>query len=839
MLPRLFRVLPWLLTSCVHAGEPVRVEIFEGPIKAKTWDLMQVKETSRCEEPAFALVHLPAKYSPRGIALDRSRPYLVRATQTVTLPPGEYQFLMRSRWATRLSLDDNLFLELDFPKVSINGHESVQEIPYEPGLRSALPGQREVRKPVKLDGKPHVFRWEMLIGGQELRPEVGEPVVAVATGGKPFQLLGDSVRVPFTDEGWERFARERGDAQRRREAQARLDATTDERAYWQKRHAEARRWCDDQPAVAIPETTLPVHNPIDRFLGARLEKAGAKLPSLLDDDAFLRRVTLDTAGVLPSPAEIAAFRQDQRPDRRTRVIDRLLADARWADHWVSYWQDVLAENPGLLKPTLNNTGPFRWWLHEALLDNLPLDRFATELTLMEGSLLAGAPSGFAVATENDVPMAAKAQTLARAFLAADLTCARCHDAPSKSYRQEQLFGMAALLERKPLVVPVTSTVKHGEGGRIPAVKSTLKAGTQVAPGWQLDDLAASKSALPWLRNADDPRERVAAILTAPENERFAQVLANRVWKRYFGVGLVEPADDWRRALPSHPELLTWLGRELTRNGYDTKHVARLILSSHAYQRMVIPPVKEHAGLFVSPARRRMTAEQLVDSLFALAGKEFGCEELNLDPECRMEIKQATNLGVPTRSWHFASLANERDRPALALPLAQGFLDVLTAYGWRDSRPSSQTVRDEMPTPSQALVLGNGLLHKRIARLSDDSAFTALCLEDVTLPELIQRTYERVLTRRPTPAEATLFEDLLREGFSQRRTGKPALPRVVRRVAVSWANHLSPEATRMKLELEQRARAGDPPTPRLEAKWRERMEDMLWTLMSSPEYVFVP
>src|SRR5262249_35965778 len=257
------------------------------------------------------------------------------------------------------------------------------------------------------------------------------------------------------------------DAQRRREARARLDATTDERAYWRKRHAEARRWCDEQPAIAIPETALPVHNPIDRFLGARIEKAGAKLPPLLDDDAFLRRVTLDTAGVLPTPAEIARFRQDQRPDRRTRVIDRLLADARWADHWVSYWQDVLAENPGLLKPTLNNTGPFRWWLHEALLDNLPLDRFATELTLMEGSLLAGAPSGFAVATENDVPMAAKAQTLSRAFLAADLSCARCHDAPSKSYRQEQLFGMAAVLASTPPAVPAATTGKHRPGRRGP------------------------------------------------------------------------------------------------------------------------------------------------------------------------------------------------------------------------------------------------------------------------------------------------------------------------------------------------------------------------------------
>jgi hypothetical protein len=69
---------------------------------------------------------------------------------------------------------------------------------------------------------------------------------------------------------------------------------------------------------------------------------------------------------------------------------------------VPYWQDVLAENPNMLKGTLNNTGPFRWWLHEALLDNLPMDRFVTELVSMEGSAQYGGPAGFGLATQNDL-----------------------------------------------------------------------------------------------------------------------------------------------------------------------------------------------------------------------------------------------------------------------------------------------------------------------------------------------------------------------------------------------------------------------------------------------------
>ncbi len=114
------------------------------------------------------------------------------------------------------------------------------------------------------------------------------------------------------------------------------------------------------------------------------------LPTELTEDwQFLRRVYLDTVGVPPTENELQEFLAESDTGKRGRVIDRLLDDLRWADHWVSYWQDVLAENPTIVNPTLNNTGPFRYWIYEALQDNLPMDRFVTELVLMEGSLLGG------------------------------------------------------------------------------------------------------------------------------------------------------------------------------------------------------------------------------------------------------------------------------------------------------------------------------------------------------------------------------------------------------------------------------------------------------------------
>ena len=138
---------------------------------------------------------------------------------------------------------------------------------------------------------------------------------------------------------------------------------------------------------------------------------------MVDDATFLRRLSLDTIGTIPSQDLIEEFtrRQELGEDARQWAIDYLLEKDGWADHWTSYWQDVLAENPNIVNPTLNNTGPFRWWIHESLIDNKPMDRFVTELIMMEGSRFYGGPAGFAVASQNDVPLAAGPHIIGQAF----------------------------------------------------------------------------------------------------------------------------------------------------------------------------------------------------------------------------------------------------------------------------------------------------------------------------------------------------------------------------------------------------------------------------------------
>jgi hypothetical protein len=224
----------------------------------------------------------------------------------------------------------------------------------------------------------------------------------------------------------------------------------------------------------------------------------------------------------------------------------------------------------------------------------------------------------------------------------------------------------------------------------------------------------------------------------------------------------------------------------------------------------------------------------------VAGKQYDAELLTLDPEGRRPVDTFLNLGQPQRAWQFTSLSNERDRPALALPVSQSIVDLLLAYGWRDARPNPLTVRDETPTVLQPMTLANGIAGARAVRLSDDSELTRLCVDSATPAELVEHLFASILGRQPSAAEADLFTAELEPGFAERHTGISApVKQSARRNAVSWSNHLSAEATKIKQELERAVLAGDPPSVRLAAAWRERAEDVVWAMFNTPEFVFVP
>lgn len=760
-----------------------------------SWSELPALKTEEFIEPAFALTSLPSKYLPSGVKTDRSRPYLVRVAGVVTLPAGEHTLLLRANAGARVSLDGRIIAETAV--VKRNGGD-VEAVPDQAALQlvKELPllpaGHREALGKFTSDGKTHVFIVEEWVGGKGIRPEAGE--LAVWVKGEAWMLLGSAHGVAaFGDYSRQQSERVAALEQKRRRSPS-------EDAYWKMRHELARAHSTKRDITPLAPFIPP--------------KGGTT--------NFLRRVTLDTIGLIPTAEEVSAFLADQSPDKHARAIDRLLADPRWADHWTSYWQDVLAENPNILKGTLNNTGPFRWWIHESLRDNKPMDRFVTELVLMEGSANYGGPAGFGIATQNDLPTAAKAQVLASAFLANEMKCARCHDAVHHSFEQRELFQLAAMLGRTPMKVPDTSLTKGLKAGGLVAV--TLKAGETIEPHFPF---ISEKQPLPGvLRRKGDSRELLAAILTDPRNDRFAKVFVNRMWKQFVGTGIVEPVDDWETAQPSDKALLQWLAHEFTTHGYDAKHIARIILNSHAYQ--------------TAKSSRRLTAEQFLDSLMLAAGADYESEPLTFDPEGRQDASAHTNLGSPKRAWEFASLSNERDRPALAKPRAQVYTDFLIAYGWRESRPEPRSTRDHDANVSQSALLANGTLGKQLTTAHDGSAFTALALKEQPVAALVRDLFLRILSREPTPDELRKMSAALSPGYDTRRTGAEALPPRPRSTkAVSWASHLNPEATRVVLEIERDVKAGPTPTHRLTSDWRERFEDALWALILTPEFAVIP
>ena len=793
--------------------------------------------TYRQNALAFSEVAIP--YGRDGVRRDWDGTVLMTATTLVDLPAGTTEWMVRAAGLTRLWIGDQVVIRTPAHLGNSNGHGKV--VPYradDPWLRPPGPGHHEMTSVHRVTHPgPTRVAIETMIGGTNLRHEIGEMLVAFRRDhDEPWRVLTAGESFPLTDQDWRdwnegfRSRMQRvNDRHRRRAAAMEADS-------WEKRHREARAFVATLPP-------LP-HDTIDEYIEAKIKSAGRSFDrNVIDDEPFIRRLYLDCTGVIPTVEEMEALASLGAD--RNEWIDIALDDPRWADHWTAYWMDVLAENPNILKASLNNTGPFRWYLYDVLRDNVAIDRWVTNLIRMEGSQRYGGPAGFALATQNDVPMAAKAHVIASAMLGVNMKCARCHDAPYHDWTQRDLFSIAAMLAGQPIKVPASSTVPDeffaGEEENASLITASLRPGAKVEPGWPLEfgaDQVVTDSPV-----NETPRERLAWHLTRPENERFARTIVNRLWKRLMGEAIVEPVDDWEGARPSHPELLSFLARELVAHDYDFKHVARLVLRSRTYQRAAVDRVvvrDEEQRFFDAPRRRRMTAEQLVDSMHVAVGLAMDADELTFDPEARMKPAALTNLGRPRRAWQFASLSNERDRPALSLPRASAVCECLESFGWKGTRQEPINHRPDQANVLQPAILSSGLLSIQLTRLTDQHELTDVCVRANSPRDLVEELFVRFLGRPPTRKENRRFTDLLKQGFESRLPSSPALPQTpVREPLVSWANHLNPESTEIRLRQMERLRSGPPPSSRLADNWRERAEDAVWALINTPEFQFVP
>jgi hypothetical protein len=384
---------------------------------------------------------------------------------------------------------------------------------------------------------------------------------------------------------------------------------------------------------------------IDRLVDARLAALGVKPTPPTTDEQFLRRAYLTIIGRIPTVDEAQAFLASGAPGGRDALIERLVGSEGRVLHEYAFLADLLRVQTRLADryPGQNYIA----WLKEALRDNLPYDALVRELVTAEGAALArgNGATGFYL-RDAGMPLDHMA-TVAQVFLGTQIGCAQCHDHPFDTWTRKQFYEFAAYTHGSDAQrqLPALKDLRKKVGGKEqpPEVKKAVQLLTTTV-GLRVKGTRTSQLALPRDYQYDDaapgtlvaaatmlgapapvearrdPRPVFAAWLTSPENPRFSVVIANRLWKRAFGRGLIEPVDDLKDdTVASDPALMEHLARLMVSVGYDLRRFQRILYSTAAWQRQAErrEAGPDEAFAFAGPLVRRLSAEQAWDSLLTL------------------------------------------------------------------------------------------------------------------------------------------------------------------------------------------------------------------------------
>jgi Protein of unknown function (DUF1549)/Protein of unknown function (DUF1553) len=393
------------------------------------------------------------------------------------------------------------------------------------------------------------------------------------------------------------------------------------------------------PRALQAEAERPLRQVIDAEVRAAWQRETVTPAGRAADAAFLRRVTLDLVGTIPTHDEARQFLQDTSPDKRGKLIDRLLDDPRFAAQQADVWDLVLfGRNPPNFSEVTRYRPVFRKWLAEKFAKDEPYDRWVRELLLAEGDTKEDGPPLFYVQFRGQPEETAVA--VSRIFLGSQLQCARCHDHPSGLWTQRDFYGLAAFFARLVVLEPAGDK----KGYRI-AEKSTgevlftgpaseQKPGQKGEPipptflgGAKLDepplpkdfkepDLKAAKE-LP--RPVFSRKEKLAEWVTSADNPYFARAAVNRVWGQFLGRGLVHPVDNLSpKNAASHPALLQTLQEEFIAHRFDLKWLIRELVNSETYQLASAGEAAE--PLWFEQARLRpLSAEEMLAALRVATG----------------------------------------------------------------------------------------------------------------------------------------------------------------------------------------------------------------------------
>ncbi len=381
--------------------------------------------------------------------------------------------------------------------------------------------------------------------------------------------------------------------------------------------------------VSLPPAMDGREHPIDRILDKVMAVQKTPRPAPLGDAAFIRRVSMDLIGLLPEPAEIDAFVADASPGKRDRLIASLLGrDVDYAEHWLSFWNDLLRNDYVGTGYTDGGRKAITNWLYQSLVSNKPYDQFTRELVAPQSADSEGFSYGIkwrGSVNASQVREIQFAQSISQIFLGINMKCASCHDSFIDRWKLDEAYGLAAIYSDHPLEInrcdkPIGKTAKAA---------------------WIFPELGQI--------DADAPQpqrlKQLGALMTHKDNGRFTRTMVNRLWQRLMGRGIVHPVDAMHTA-PWNADLLDTLAERFRLDGYDLKKMLTFIASSQAYQ-SASSTAKEAPDaahfVYTGPIAKRLTAEQFVDAVWHLTGTGPKAPHASIlrgkpDPSARPEAK---------------------------------------------------------------------------------------------------------------------------------------------------------------------------------------------------------
>ncbi len=390
------------------------------------------------------------------------------------------------------------------------------------------------------------------------------------------------------------------------------------------------------PMVAADDKPTPqLRKLIDREIQAGWQTQKLEPAKLAEDAEFLRRVSLDLVGAIPTHEQVAEFLADSSTEKRIQLVDRLLSDPRFAKHQAEYWDLILfGRNPP--GGEADKRDAILRWLETQFSKNTPYDQWVRELLRAEGNSLDDGPALYYVQYRNRPEDMSEA--VSQTFLGVQLQCARCHDHPYESWKQVDFYGMAAFLSRVQIVslgkkdnlnrfvvaekntgdILFTGPVKEQRAGKKgePIAPKFLHGTTAEEPPLPKDykETKFEDNKVPTPPNYSR-KNQLAEWLANKENPYFAKAIANRIWAQFMGRGLVHPVDHLSKSNPaSHPELLELLTQQLVEHQFDLRWYIRELVTSETYQRSSQGGLAEPFPAAHNYGRvRPLSAEELIDS----------------------------------------------------------------------------------------------------------------------------------------------------------------------------------------------------------------------------------